>query len=148
MSVFDPSSFMQANTSDAGSTSLDPIPAGEYVAMIAKVEPRAVNTKAGQGVVVDITYALQSPPVPGRDSPTVRQGIFVDLAPSGGFDMSKGKNVQLNRVRAAVGQNEAGKPWNLAMLTGAGPVKVNVKLRPDKNSPDVIYNDVASVGKM
>jgi hypothetical protein len=148
MSVFDPASFMAANTSEAGSTSLDPLPAGDYTAMISKVDPRAVNTKNGPGVVVDITYALQSPAVPGRENPTVRQGIFADLTPAGGFDMAKGKNVQLNRVRAAVGQNEAGKPWNLGMLVGAGPLKVHVKLRPDKNSPDVIYNDVASVGKM
>jgi hypothetical protein len=50
------------------------------------------------------------------------------------------------------------------MLRGAGPLKVNVRLGPDKNSPDVIYNgvegviyddvedvtynDVATVGKM
>lgn len=151
MSVFDPASFMTANVSDAGSTSMEPIPAGEYTAMISKVDPRAVNTKAGPGVVVDITYALQAPEVAarlGREQLTVRQGIFADLTPAGGFDMAKGKNVQLNRVRAAVGQNEQGKAWNLKMLEGAGPLKVNVKLRPDKNSPDVIYNDVASVGKL
>jgi len=124
----------------------DPIPDGDYTAMISKVERRAVNTKAGPGVVIDITYALQAPDVAarlGRELLTVRQGIFADLTPAGDFDMAKGKNVQLNRVRAAVGQNEAGKPWNLEMLQGAGPLKVHVKLRPDKNAPDVIYNDVS-----
>ena len=124
----------------------DPIPDGDYTAMISKVERRAVNTKAGPGVVIDITYALQAPDVAarlGRELLTVRQGIFADLTPAGDFDMAKGKNVQLNRVRAAVGQNEAGKPWNLEMLQGAGPLKVHVKLRPDKNASDVIYTDVS-----
>jgi hypothetical protein len=62
--------------------------------------------------------------------------------------LSAGKNVDLNRLRAAVGQNEKGKPWNIMMLKGAGPLKVTTGLRADKNSADVYYTDVKAVGKM
>jgi hypothetical protein len=133
---------------DKSRTSLEPIPTGEYTAMISKVDLRAVSTKNGPGVVIDITYMLQAPDVAAklsRASLTVRQGIFVDLTPAGGFDMSKGKNVELNRIRAAVGQDEAGKVWNPKMLEGAGPLMVNVELRSDGC---VIYTDVAPVGNM
>jgi hypothetical protein len=135
-------------TCEAGSTSFDPIPAGTYTAMIEDAEPRAVTTRSGQGVVLDITYLLQAPAVAaklGRNRLPVRQGIFLDLTPDGRLDMSRGKNVALNRVRAALGQNNPGQLWNLRMLKGAGPLKVVVRLGPDKNSRDVIYNDVVDV---
>lgn len=99
----------------------------------------------------DVTYLLQAPEVAaklGREKLTVRQSFFIDFTEDGKqFDMGKGRNIALNKVRAAVGQNDPGKPWSLKKLEGAGPVKVQVKLRPDKNNSDVIYNDVGSVGK-
>lgn len=144
MSVFDPAKFMEQNV-DAGSTSFEPIPAGDYTAMIDDAVVRA----AGDGVVIDITCLLQAPDVAaklGRDRLQVKTGIFLDTTPNGGMDMSKGKNVRLNKLRDALGQNTPG--WNIQKLKGAGPVKVTVGLRPDKNSPDVIYNDIKAFGKM
>ena len=148
MSMFDPDAFMAANIADAGSTAVEPIPAGEYTATIKDVKTRGVDTKNGPGVVCDIIYTLLAPDVAaklGRQTLEVKQGMFLDIA-DGKLDLSKGKNVQLNRVREAVGMNKGGVALNA--LKGAGPLKVHVTLRPDKNSPDVIYNDVKSVGKM
>ena len=144
MSVFDPAKFMETPV-EAGSTSFEPIPAGEYTAMIDDAVVRA----AGDGVVLDVTVLLQAPDVAakiGRDKLSVKHGIWLDTTPNGGMDMAKGKNVRLNKLRDALGQNTSG--WNPMKLKGAGPVKVTVGLRPDKNAPDVIYNDIKAFGKM
>lgn len=143
MSVFDPEKFME-QAPGAGSTVVEPIPAGEYTAIVDDVVLRA----AGDGVVLDVTFLLQDEAVKtklGRQTLSVKSGIFLDTTANGGFDWSKGKNVRLHRLRDAVNQNTAG--WKYPQLKGAGPLKVQVTLRPDKNS-DAIYNDVKSFGKM
>ena len=149
MSIFDPDAFANQTTNEAGSTTFEPIPQGEYRAMIESVKPREVNGKEGPRVVLDVVYNLQDPEVAaklGREKLTIRSGIFLDLNSSGGMDMGKGKNVGLNKLRDACGLNTPGKPFNVKMLEGQA-VKVQVTLRPDKNS-DAIYNDVRSVGKL
>lgn len=148
--MFDPDKFMESVTSEAGSTKFEPIPSGDYTAIIEDVsKPRM----AGERPVMDVIFKLMdvAPDVQaqlGRQAFTVKKGYFLDVTKDGGLDLSKGKNIDLNRLREAVGQNVAGKPWKPLDLKGAGPVKVQVSLRPDKNSPDVIYNDVKSVGKI
>lgn len=149
MSVFDPDAFMASTTSDAGSTTFDPIPAGEYACIIDEVKAREVNGRDGPRVVVDVTCLLQAPDVAkqlGREKLSVRTGIFLDLTPNGGLDMAKGKNIGLNRLREACGLNSPGKPFSIQMLKGQ-TVKAQVTLRPDKNS-DAIYNDIKSFGKL
>ena len=143
MSAFDLDKFME-QSADVGSTTFEPIPQGEYTAIIDD----AVLRTAGDGVVLDVTFLLQDEAVKarlGRDKLSVKSGFFLDTTPNGGFDMSKGKNIKLNKLREAVDQNKPG--WKVPMLKGAGPLKVLVSLRPDKNS-DAIYNDVKSFGKM
>lgn len=146
--MFDPDTFMQSATSEAGSTKFEPLPAGEYMGIIEDVaKPRA----AGERVVMDVTFKLMNVPADvaaaqGKTTFTVRKGYFLDLTQNNALDMGKGKNIDLNRLREAVGQNTAGKPWKPIDLKGAGPVKLQVSLRPDKNS-DAVYNDVKSVGK-
>ena len=143
MSAFDLDKFME-QSADVGSTTFEPIPQGEYTAIIDD----AVLRTAGDGVVLDVTFLLQDEAVKaklGRDKLSVKSGFFLDTTPNGGFDMSKGKNIKLNKLREAVDQNKPG--WKVPQLKGAGPLKVLVSLRPDKNS-DAIYNDVKSFGKM
>ncbi len=148
--MFDPDKFMDQQAG-AGSTSIKPIPAGEYTAMIAEVAPpREITGQKGTSVVLDITFNLMDVPMDvqkslGREKFTIRKGYFLDIK-DGGLDMSEGKNVALNQLRAALGQNAAG--WTLRKLAGAGPVKAMVTMRPDKNNPDVTYNDIGKVGKV
>lgn len=149
--VFDLEAFENQQTTEAGSTSLSPIPAGEYLAIIDSAKLRSVTTKNGPSVMCDVTYLLQSPETAAklkREKLSVRQSFFIDFTADGKhFDMSEGRNTGLNKVRKAVGMNDPGKPFAISMLAGKGPVKVQVTLRPDKNDSDVIYNDVKSVGK-
>ena len=147
--MFDLDKFLESTTTEALSTKMSPIPAAEYTAIIEDVSKPRV---AGERVVMDVTFKLMDVSAEvakniGRQNFTVKKGYFLDLNASGLLDHGQGKNVDLGRLREALGQNAPGKTWRPADLKGAGPVKVQVTLRPDKNSPDVIYNDIRSVAK-
>lgn len=147
-SVFDPDAFMNQTVEGENDTKFEPIPEGEYPAVIDTIQFRSVDTKAGPRVVLDVMYELQDAAVKeqlGRDSLKVRQSIFIDTTPSGAIDLGRGKNVGLGKLRAAVNQNTPG--WQPAMLQGAGPVLVKVGHRPDKNDPSVVFAEVKAVGK-
>lgn len=144
MSTFDAETFLSTQTTEKLSSHYTPIPEGEYQAMIDNVAVR--QPKEGM-VVLDITYAILDDNIKselGLEKPTVRQSIFLDMAPSGGLALGPNRNVKLGKVREAAGQN-TGKPWAPAMLTGAGPMLVKVKHRVDQDDPDTIYTDVARV---
>ncbi len=143
--MFDIDSFL-SSSADAGSTKFEPIPAGDYTAIIDDAQLRA----AGNGVVLDVTCLLQAPEVAqklGRDKLSVRGGLFLDLTPSNQLDMGAGKNIRLNRLREAVGLNKPMPVRELKDQLKGKTVKVQVTLRPDKNNSDVVYNDIKSFGK-
>ena len=143
--AFDLDSFMNA-TAPEGTTKIEPIPGGEYKAVISKVEPREVSSARGKSIVLDVTFDIMDPTLKdkiGREKASIREGFFLDMA-GNKLDMAKGKNVRLNRLRAAVDQNKEG--WKPSQLNGA-TLTVTVGLRPDKNSPDVVYNQITSFGK-
>ena len=149
MSAFDPSTFLDMTTAEAGSTSIEPIPAGEYTAIIESVEPKPfISKRTGQeGIVVECNLVLQAPEVAsrlGRDKLTARYSFYPDLTPQGGFDMAKGKNVSLNRLRDACGLNVPGQPFKLSMLMGK-PLKAVLSHRV---VGDAVYTDVKTVGKI
>ena len=146
--MFDPDKFMESVTSEAGSTKVEPIPSGEYLAIID--DTKVSQPGNAQSPLLEVHYLLQDEELKkklGRQQLKVRQSIWLDTTENGGMDMAKGKNVKLGRLREALGMNQAGKPFKLSMLKGAGPLKVQVTLRPNKDAPDVIYNDVGNVGK-
>lgn len=151
MAAFDIDKFMDMGTDIPGDTKFEPVPQGAYPGIIEDVKPKnGVSQKTGQPWVgCDITYKLNLPPEVqkklGRENATVRQSFFLDIDGNGGLDMSAGKNIRLNQVREAAGLS---KGFTFGKLRGAGPVLVQVTMRPDKDNPDVIYNDVSRVGKL
>lgn len=156
-SVFDPNEFAQA-VEGVGSTSITPIPPGEYLALVGSgdndvkpspfTDPRTNETRLRLDVtfeLIDDSGAIRSA-IDGRD-PRHTQAYFLDLVPgTWKLDMSKGKNVQLNRLREAVGQN-TGQAWVYTMLKGAGPLKLVMSVEQDKQDKDVLRNRIKSVGK-
>lgn len=152
--LFDPNNFMPS-TDEAGSTTAPIVEPGEYLGIIDKAETRIITsgpnakTPGRQLPIIEVTYKLEAPDFErdfGR-KPTVRQTIWLDMN-GVKLDMGKGKNISLNKLRDAVGQNKAGQKWDANMLIGAGPVKVMVKNSPDRQSPDVLRAEVVAVGKM
>lgn len=157
MSTFDADAFMNATTTEQGSTYVPPFPEGDYVATIEEVKVSSgVMTKGDRigepWVSAFVTFKLQQLPGKdldaiaeqlGRPNKQVSQSYFLDVSPNGGLDMSEGRNTRLNRLREAVGQNVSGQPWSIGMLKGAGPLIVRLTQDPSKDDPKEVYNRVS-----
>ncbi len=151
--IFDAKQFLKSTTSAAGSTKVEQCNPGEYVAKIDTIDFR--QAAAGEksrtpGAILtfcDISYEIDSAEERqrlGREKVTARQSMIVDLSADGkSLDMARGKNVTLNRVRDAVGQNVDGQEWSPEMLSGK---LLRVKVEPQKNNPE--YVEVTTVGKL
>lgn len=141
---FDPDNFLSTDVAGANSTEYTPVPEGEYPAIIKGIKPRV--TDSGR-TIADVTWGIQddkAAEVTGMKEPSVRQSIFLDIDDNGTLSLAKGKNVQLGKLRAAVGQNDPSKPWNFRMLEGQ-MAKVLVKHRMDG---ETLYTDVKAVTKL
>lgn len=132
--MFSPEEILSTQT-EAGSTEFIVVPDGEWPAVVKDIKVR----EAGEYTFLDINWTIDSEEVSnatGRDSNTVRQSMFLDISESGGLDMSKGKNVDLNRTRDALGQNTGG--WSPSMLIGqAARVRTEQRLYEGKTYVDV-----------
>lgn len=147
--MFNPDTFLQATTTEVNDTKKIPCPAGEYIAVVEKVEARPWQSKDGlkSGVALDITWAIDDPAVKetvGRDNVQVRQGLMLDLLESGGLDMGKGKNIALGRLREATGLNVPGQPFSPTMFAGRA-AKVTVSHRVDGED---IYDEIKKVAAL
>ena len=152
MSNFDPTTFLDQNVSGANSTQFIPHPAGDFPAVISKLSPRQIESRQNPGTqqtIVDVTYETDDAnarEVTGLAKPTVRQSLFLDLSDAGQLDMSKGKNVQLGRLREALGLNDPARPFAFSQLVGQ-PCMVKVTHNPSKDGREV-YANVDTVGKV
>lgn len=147
MSNFDPDVFLNTQVNQANETRMTPIPVGEYMATIKDLKYR--NPKDDMHLL-DIIYDLQPSPeleALGLKAPVCRGSMFIDLDESGAIKFGKNTNVALGRLREAVGQNQDGRPWSPMMLVGAGPVRVSIEQRADKDDPSIIYAEVKSIAK-
>ena len=147
--MFDPNSFFEQVITEVGSTEAVPIPAGEYLATIDKKEVTTWQKKddpSVSGLKLKITWSLEDQAVRdllGRDKVVVSQDIMLDLTETGSLDMGKGRNVERNRLRAAVDLNVSG--FSFHQLDGR-MARVMVKQDQDKNDPQKFYARVKAVG--
>lgn len=152
-SAFDPQSFLSQQTTDQMDTQYTPIPAGEYPAVVKGIDARqqpSTKDPADTWTILDVTYAIDDQGVrdeTGLPEPTIRQSIFLDINEQGTLDTGKGKNVNLGRLREALGLNQSGQAFDFNMLVGQACI-VAVKHNPDKNDPDIIYANVAKVAAL
>jgi hypothetical protein len=150
MSTFNPEDFMNETIEGEMDTAIIPVPKGEYAAQIEKVDIREVDGRDGKKAYpMDVTYAVLDDAVrelTGREKPTVRQSIWLDLDPATGrIDASKGKNVGLGKLRAAADMNKPGEKFVPNQLIGA-MVKITVDHRADPRDSSIIYAEVKKVG--
>lgn len=144
MSTFNHESFLNTETTDSNDTQYTPVPEGEFPACVKDIKAR--TTSSGKAVL-DVNWKIDDAGVEaatGMKENTVRQSIFLDITENGGLDNGKGKNVQLGKLRDALGQNASGKAWRPGMLVG-GVARVKVSHRMDG---DNIYTDVKGVSKL
>jgi hypothetical protein len=149
MSQFDPAAFLDQSISGTLDTKMQPCPEGEFIAVIDSVNPRPWNSKDGTkaGVALDILWTIDDAGVKatlGRNRILVKQGIMLDLDATGQrLDVSKGKNINLGRLREALGMNDASAPFSFNMLPGQ-VAKVKVTHRIDGED---VYADIKMVTK-
>lgn len=140
MTDFNAEDLLNTQVSGEMSTKYTPVPEGEWRATIKEIKGRATNK--GQSIM-DILWEVTDPQVEavtGMTNSIVRQSIFLDISPSGGLDVSKGKNIGLGKLRAAVGQNGPG-PWSPGMLSGSVAI-IRVEHR---HVDEDVYADVKGV---
>lgn len=151
--TFDPASFLSQETSDQMDTQFILIPAGEYPALIKKVEARqtqSTNDPSQLWTILDVTYTIDDQGVreeTGLPEPSIRQSLFLDLDEAGHLSTGKGKNVNLGRLREAVGLNQPGQAFTFDALVGQAVI-IAVKHTPDKKDPEVVYANVNKVAAL
>lgn len=150
MSVFDKDTFLSQQVSGGMSTEFPVISEHDADAYVKEVGFNSGTISKGDRagepwamlVLHWVVESEQAKADTNRDEPIVRQSVFLDLH-EGMIDNREGKNIQLGRIRAAMGQNGDG-PWNPMMLEG-GAAHISITQRPDDNDPSKIYNDVGAV---
>lgn len=119
---FDPESFKHVEIDESMDTEIIPPDEGVYMASIDRWNIiGGTSQKGNDWARLDITWELDDADgtqqaKTGRDKITARQSIFLDLTDQGAIDTGKGRNVQLGRLRSALGLNE-GK-FSFDMLDG------------------------------
>ena len=149
---FDAQNFMNAVFTEVNDTKVVQCPAGEYQAISEKIEPRSGTIGKGerQGdawASLNITWSVTDQAVLallGRDKVIVYQSIMLDLTPQGGLDMGAGKNVNLGRLREALGMNQPGQPFSPSMMQGH-LAKISVRHVPSFKDPSQFVAEVSGV---
>ena len=155
--MFNESDFLSGAVTGSLDTVRPKVPKGQYRGIIKELKTRQ---NAGQKdpskmyTSIDLMVELQLSPEAQQEmntdqaNITRRYGFLIDLTPDGkGLDMGKGKNVDLGRVREALGQNDPAKPWKPLDLVGQIALW-KVDHRPNKDKPGEVYDEIVEVGKL
>lgn len=150
---FDADSFLSLTIDQPLETRMTPVPEGEYVATIKKLDPRTGQSKkdGSEFLVMDVIWEIDDTTgavkaATGRSPATVKQSMFLERNSSGGIATGAGANLRLGRLREAVGQNTGG-PWAPSMLKGC-VARVQVAHRLDDKDPSIVYDEVSRVAKL
>jgi hypothetical protein len=156
--LFNAEQFLQTTVTEANSTELLNVPEGEYVAVSGPVTPenfRSYDIKKGdragtKGYALDLEWMINDESGAlkaylGR-APKVRHSLNLEIRADGSLEFGKGRNVELGRLRDALGQNGSGQPWAMPML-GSQVAKIKVKHTLDAATGRT-YVNVTSVAKV
>lgn len=138
--MFDANEFMQGQMDKPLDTEFTLVPISEYMATIDDFDSSAfevINFEYKKGerkgtpgsmTKATIPFVIQDDRVKaelGRDKVTISKQLILDLEEDGKtLATGPNKNIELGRIRAAVGQDKG--PWSFSMLRGAGPLMVKV----------------------
>lgn len=162
---FDADAFMGQTIDAELDTTIVLPPEGDYRAMIGEFDSESgFRTFVGKDTSKNPgkEYTMFQPPfvlgddqrlaevlaARGTDKIVVsHNGMFLDLTDEGQLDTSKGKNVDLGRLRDAVGQNST-PGWRFTNLIGAGPVMVSLVHEKDSRDETKKYARIKRVVKI
>lgn len=147
MSAFNPEAFEQTVVEGENQTAYIPVPEGDYEAYIEDYEFKSVVVNGEERVTCNISWVIPDEELANSlnmQELKVRQTLWLDLTGDGGIDFGTNKNVQLGRLRQALGLNEPGKPFKWSDLRSA-QATISVNTRQDKNDASKVYNDVTKL---
>ena len=143
----DYSHLLDQQINQPNATQFEQCPEGEYLARLDDFELSTAewNDKAtGQprsAPTLRITWHILDEGVKAHlkmDQVRVQQDLFLDVdEATGQLSLDKNKNVQLGRIRAAVGLNEPGQVFSLSLLKGSAPALVRVAHVADRKDPEI-----------
>lgn len=154
---FNAAEFMNETIDTQLDTKILPVPPGEHLGQIGTGEKDVDiiggiiknGPNAGKPWVrLDCMVYLTDPNLAAqlkREVVKVRYSVMLDLNEAGKLDTREQRNVNLGKLRDAVGQNQPG-PWNYNQLKGCA-IKVVVKQKPNENNPEEPYSEVVAVTK-
>lgn len=145
MSSFDTDTFLHTTVEGANETAYLPIPEDEYEALIDTI--KATHNADKGFTILNVTWDILSDTLRqefNRDKVTVRQSVFLDVDENGSLKFGPNANVDLGRLRDALGQNGP-TPWSPNDLKGAGPAFIKVRHQANPKDPDNPYSNVVSV---
>ena len=146
MSTFDEDVFLSTEVSEPSETKFTTVPGDVYTAYI---DDELTFREYNEAPICDVRFILtgvdELTKKLNMDRLSVQHSLFIDVDKQGRLAFGVNKNVALGRLREALGQNKSGKPWSFQLLKGAGPVKITVVQRPDKNDPETMRNRVTRV---
>lgn len=137
-SVFNPDLFLSTTTEQTGDTRYTPIPVGEWTGQVKSVSARRNHSeKTGLDYTfLEVQWTILDDEVKqalGMTEPQCRQSFILDLTDAGSLDFGKNKNIRLNRLRDALGQNQPGRPWAPSHMEGQ-MARVKVTHRPHQDT--------------
>lgn len=145
---FDPETFLDATFSESNATTFEPIPPGEYPAVIDEIKfSNGVSKDGNPWSRIEVKWVLEDKALAerlGRKVLSSRQNIMLDFLESGGLDMGKGRNINLGRLREAVDLNRPGEAFSFRMLTGR---RAKVKVEADEYQ-GVIRDKITAVARL
>lgn len=147
-STFNAEQFLGTTSETAGQTRFTPIPVGEWPGQCTKCEARQFTSeKNGQTyTVLEYTWEVTEDSVKQAtqsEHPSVRQTVFVELSPQGAIVWGTNKNIQLGRLRAAVGQNRDGRAWAPTHVVGQ-MAKLKVSHGTDRHGDPIAQVDAVA----
>lgn len=156
MSMFDPNKFLDQTVDSDFETKRRDVPEGDYPGFCHKVSMNEVQTKNGPRYQLVLTWIIDDESArmaTGQEQPKVSQRIWVDLDDNGNFKNGPNANVSLGRVRAATGQNKAGKKWSPRNLEGASATchvstrTVNEDKEGNPLDEPMVFTEVSRIAK-
>lgn len=148
---FNPEDLLHTEAGGANSTKAIPVPVGEFLSQCGKPSVRQNTIKKGPNAgemltFLDVPLVIQDEDVKEetkRDKPQVRWSTILTLDENNQISTEEGDNIQLGRLREAIGMNDD-PSFTLAAIEGQ-MVMARVSQRPDDDDPETIYNDVKGV---
>lgn len=148
--MFDATQFLMTELNQANSTDFVLCPKGVWPAQVKDLKPKELTRDGETRMVVDVIFEVSDPnamATAGVDTPfVIRKGVFLDMTPQGTIDMGKGKNVELGRLREALGMNVPGQPFSFVAMKGRF-LRAQVDHRVDPNDSSKVYSDVKGYAK-